>query len=214
MAGISHVSILLYRSCKPITVHTREEHGACSLLLRNSGESCCAPRWPCEMCTPHCGDMRQHHLPAAPLSSPDLHSHTNSSEQECAKGLTSHRHSSRKHHWNHQTLWSAELQFILQGPQNCLTPDKFLTFWPKDPLSRGHSSSCMILGHCYPYMCQDSGYPGQDTSDNFNSSNGKLVHKPMLENNREVAQRLKVGTQALDQLQRCKSCFRGANRVA
>ena len=67
----------------------------------------------------------------------------------------------------------------------------------------------MVLGHCYPYLCQDSGYPEQYASDNVSSSNGKPVHKPMLENNEEVAQGLAVGTQALDQLQRCKSCFSG-----
>jgi len=39
--------------------------------------------------------------------------------------------------------------------------------------------------------------------------NGKLVHKPMLQKNEEVAQGLAVGSQALDQLQRCKSCFSG-----
>lgn len=58
----------------------------------------------------------------------------------------------------------------------------------------------MILGHRYPYMHRDSGYPEQYALANVSSNNGKLVHKPMLENNEEVAQGLEVGTQALDWL--------------
>lgn len=84
-----------------------------------------------------------------PLSTPDLHSRTNSSKQELAKGLTSHQCLSCKHHWNHQTFWLAErtlglhsrqrvsvvpftrnlwdpIQFILQRPQNCLIPNSYI----------------------------------------------------------------------------------------
>ena len=50
------------------------------------------------------GDVRQQHQLAAPLSTPELYSRTDTSEQELAKGLTSHQHLPSKHPWNHQTL--------------------------------------------------------------------------------------------------------------
>lgn len=41
-------------------------------------------------------------------------------------------------------------------------------------------------------MRHDLGYPEQYASDNVSSSNGKLVHKPMLENNEKVVWGLAV----------------------
>lgn len=66
----------------------------------------------------------------------------------------------------------------------------------------------MILGHCYPYIYCDLGYQ-RDMHLVLSSRNGKPVHKSMVENHEEFAQGLVVGTQTLDQPQRCKSYISG-----
>lgn len=73
-----------------------------------------------------------------------------------------------------------------------------------DSVRRDQRKSCVILGHCYPYIYCDLGYQ-RNMHWILGSSNGKLVHKSMVENNEEVAQGLAAGTQTLDYLQRCKS---------
>lgn len=88
-------------------------------------------------------------------------------------------------------MGGTSIQLILHGPQKCLVPDSY-GFFPhlltQGAFEERPEQLFMILGRCYPHStCHDPGCPEQYVSVNISSSNGKLVHKPMLGNNDEIA---------------------------
>lgn len=181
MAGISHVSILLYWPCKPIT-HA-QSHPNRSLQRASVPPSTCHAS--ITGTTRLFGWQRWLQL--------------------CA-GLRF-----RQFLWCllleiGGTLYSSHVKgYKLSCSQLLYLAPHFFTFFREEgPEKQLYDSRSLLSIYILWFRL-----PEQYASDNISSSNGKLLHKSMVENNEEVAQGLAVGTQTLDQLQRCKSYFSG-----